>query len=264
MKLRHAPNRSTDTLPDTLKAPETHAINRRDLLRIARNGFTDHGLYRRGCTTGTGSLVVEYCDSRLEVPITHDDVGFPRGVETPGHAPVSSTCLFSPNGCAPPWRAGAHRQRSRIDQIQMGNPSILDELRPALRSSIAALAEDLLGPPNTQNGRELRWGAKGSFRVIVSGPKQGACCDFEGGWKGDPLALIMRERCTDFQGAIEYGCQFVGIAFDGKSKPEDPAQRAARDAERERKRVERRAWSRRPTKPNALPTPETFGAPADR
>ena len=84
----------------------------------------------------------------------------------------------------------------------------------------------------------MRWGAKGSFRVIVSGPKQGACCDFEGGWKGDPLALIMRERRTDFQGAIEYGCQFVGIAFDGKSKPEDPAERAARYAERERKRAE--------------------------
>ena len=120
----------------------------------------------------------------------------------------------------------------------MDNASILDELRPALRSSIAALAEALLGPPDTRNGRELRWGAKGSFRVIVSGPKQGACCDFEGGWKGDPLALIMRERRTDFQGAIEYGCQFVGIAFDGKSKPEDPAERAARDAERERKRAE--------------------------
>jgi hypothetical protein len=120
----------------------------------------------------------------------------------------------------------------------MGNASILDELQPALRSSIAALAEALLGPPDTRNGRELRWGAKGSFRVIVSGSKQGACCDFEGGWKGDPLALIMRERRIDFQGAIEYGCQFVGIAFNGKSKPEDPAELAARDAERERKRAE--------------------------
>jgi Toprim domain len=120
----------------------------------------------------------------------------------------------------------------------MANASILDELRPALRLSIAALAEALLGPPDTRNGRELRWGAKGSFRVIVSGSKQGACCDFEGGWKGDPLALIMRERRTDFQRAVEYGCQFVGIAFDAKSRAADPAERAARDAARERKRAE--------------------------
>jgi hypothetical protein len=68
--------------------------------------------------------------------------------------------------------------------------------------------------------------------------KAGCLCDFEGGWKGDPLALIMRERRTDFQGAIDYGCQFVGIPFDGKSKPEDAAERATRDAERERKRAE--------------------------
>jgi hypothetical protein len=99
-------------------------------------------------------------------------------------------------------------------------------------------AEDLLGPPNTQNGPELRWGAKGSFRVIISGPKQGACCDFEGGWSGDPLALIMRERRTDFPGAVAYGCQFAGIAFDGKGKQEDPTEWAARDAERKRKRAE--------------------------
>jgi hypothetical protein len=76
-------NLSTDTLPGTRRAPEIHAIIRRDLLRIARNSSADHGLYRRGCRTGTGSLVVEYCDSRVEVPITHDDVGFPRGVEIP-------------------------------------------------------------------------------------------------------------------------------------------------------------------------------------
>jgi hypothetical protein len=95
-----------------------------------------------------------------------------------------------------------------------GLDAILAELRPALRSCIAALAESLLGQPTIRRKRELRWGAKGSFRVIISGPKQGACCNFDSGWKGDPLRLIENERHTDFIGAVKYGCDYVGIAFD--------------------------------------------------
>jgi putative DNA primase/helicase len=122
-----------------------------------------------------------------------------------------------------------------------GLDAILAELRPALRSCIAALAESLLGQPTIRRKRELRWGAKGSFRVIISGPKQGACCNFESGWKGDPLCLIENERHTDFIGAVRFGCDYAGIAFDRQGKQEDPAARRAREAEQERQRAEREA-----------------------
>jgi hypothetical protein len=121
--------------------------------------------------------------------------------------------------------------------------SILDELRPALRSNIASLAECLLGPPNKETRRksEWRWGSKGGMRVTVSGPKQGACADFDGTWKGDPLALIMRAQHCDFIAAVKFGCDFVGIQFDREGCQEDPARRAAHDAEQERLRAEREA-----------------------
>jgi phage/plasmid primase-like uncharacterized protein len=119
--------------------------------------------------------------------------------------------------------------------------AILAELRPALRSGIADLAESLLGQPTIRRKRELRWGAKGSFRVITSGPKQGACCNFESGWKGDPLRLIENERHTDFIGAVKYGCDYVGITFDRQGTQEDPAARRAREAEQARQRAERDA-----------------------
>jgi hypothetical protein len=120
---------------------------------------------------------------------------------------------------------------------------ILDELRPALRSVIADLAERFRGPPNkeTRGRAEWRWGTRGSFRVFVSGPKQGACADFEGEWKGDPLALIMRERHCDFTAAVKFGCDFVGIQFDREGCQEDPASRAAREAERDQRQADRDA-----------------------
>jgi hypothetical protein len=76
---------------------------------------------------------------------------------------------------------------------------------------------------------------------------QGACCNFESGWKGDPLCLIENERHTDFIGAVRFGCDYAGIAFDRQGKQEDPAARRAREAEQERQRAEREAALRRLT-----------------
>jgi putative DNA primase/helicase len=119
--------------------------------------------------------------------------------------------------------------------------TILAELRSALRSCIADLAERLLGRPTVRRKRELRWGSRGSFSVIISGARQGTCSDFETGWKGDPLAVIMREQHTDFIGAVKFGCDFVGITFDRQGKQEDPAARRVREAEQARHRAEREA-----------------------
>lgn len=119
--------------------------------------------------------------------------------------------------------------------------TILDELRPALRSGIAALAENLLGTRNKalSTRSEWRWGSKGSFRVKVAGHDRGACADFESDWVGDPLALIRRERGCDFEGAVLWGAGWAGIDTEGReAKPEDRSARHAREAARERKRIQ--------------------------
>ena len=122
-----------------------------------------------------------------------------------------------------------------------GLDTVLAELRPALRSCIADLAERLLGQPTVRRKRELRWGARGSLSVIISGARQGTCSDFETGWVGDPIRLIEREVHTDFIGAIKYGCDYAGIAFDRQGTQEDRATRRAREAEQARRRAKREA-----------------------
>ncbi|OYV35121.1 MAG: hypothetical protein B7Z80_19310 [Rhodospirillales bacterium 20-64-7] len=126
--------------------------------------------------------------------------------------------------------------------------AIADELRPVLRANIADLAEALLGAPNplTRNKREWRWGRKGSFRVFVAGPKQGAWTDFEAGASGDPIKLIMHQRACDFAHAVLWGAAWAGIATDGQhASPGNYAALAARDAirktEQARKQVEAEA-----------------------
>ena len=127
-----------------------------------------------------------------------------------------------------------------------GLDAILDELRPALRSGIADLAESLLGAPNKglSSRAEWRWGNKGSFRVKITGHDRGACADFESDWKGDPLALIQRVRGCDFNDAVLWGAGWAGIDTEGReAKPEDPGAKRAREAARELKRIEDEARS---------------------
>lgn len=87
-----------------------------------------------------------------------------------------------------------------------------DELRAKLRSDIARLAEYFRGSPNDglSSRDELRWGAKGSFRVYVGGTKKGGWSDFEDGEKGDPLRLIMHERRCSFPEAKDWALAWVG------------------------------------------------------
>ena len=57
----------------------------------------------------------------------------------------------------------------------MIDPNNLDDLRGRLTDDIEALAEFLLGAPNrtASNRRTLRWGAKGSLALELTGPKRG-------------------------------------------------------------------------------------------
>jgi putative DNA primase/helicase len=127
----------------------------------------------------------------------------------------------------------------------------LDELRAALRGSVAELCHELLGKPDQRSGSEWRWGKKGSFAVAVAGPKRGLWHDHEAGTGGDMLALIRRERGGSFPETVEWARGFVGMAEnDGaewkphqrRAKPEQ--ERKAEDAEDAAKRERpRRIWS---------------------
>ena len=51
----------------------------------------------------------------------------------------------------------------------------------------------------------------------------------------------MREKHCDFIGAVKFGCQFVGIAFDQDGRQEDPDVRAAREAKQQADRNRKQA-----------------------
>lgn len=124
--------------------------------------------------------------------------------------------------------------------VNIGLDAILDGVRSALRSGLADVAEILIGPPNKalSNRTEWRWGNKGSFRVCVAGPNKGACADFESGWKGDPLALVMHARDCGFTDAVLWGATWAGIDSNGRrAAPDDLSARQAGTADRERKRT---------------------------
>ena len=143
------------------------------------------------------------------------------------------------------------RGRDKLSARYNGSNN-LDELRQALRSSISALAESLLGAPNKplSNRRELRWGSKGSIRVIIFGGKAGAWADFEAGERGDPIKLIQHVRRCDFKEAVAWGAGWAGIdaasmhirrpmqnAKHAWPSSNDNAQRRKRDQADRRKRV---------------------------
>lgn len=52
----------------------------------------------------------------------------------------------------------------------------------------------LLGEPTAMNGREMRWGRRGSLALCLRGERRGLFHDHERGHGGDLLHLIARER----------------------------------------------------------------------
>jgi hypothetical protein len=135
-------------------------------------------------------------------------------------------------------------RRIKPNQIQSANSWNLDGLRDALRSRIANLAIELLGQPNKNlsSRRELRWGAKGSKRVIISGPRKGACADFERRMdQGDPIGLIQHVHGYSFPEVIAWASAWVGIDVGANVTPETTEQRQKRLARRERERTKARA-----------------------
>lgn len=72
----------------------------------------------------------------------------------------------------------------------------------ALAVSSEYVATALLGEPSQRSRHELRWGARGSLALSLSGSKRGLYFDHERGEGGDLLTLIARQRSVSLGEAI--------------------------------------------------------------
>ncbi len=66
----------------------------------------------------------------------------------------------------------------------------LDQIKQELNNNIFEYILAWKGKPNQKTEREARWGKKGSFSVILFGPKKGTWADFEAGAAGSDLISL--------------------------------------------------------------------------
>jgi len=84
-------------------------------------------------------------------------------------------------------------------------------VRDALRGTEAEIVERFRGPPNKamSSRKQLRWGSKGSFALVIDGPKAGCWFDHELGCGGDIIELIRQEQRCSFPDALAIATEFM-------------------------------------------------------
>ena len=79
-----------------------------------------------------------------------------------------------------------------------------DELEFKLSTHLLGYASQWLGSPSSVTGKEARWGNKGSFSLILSGPRAGMWNNFEADKKGKGLISLYKElHGVSYQEAIQ-------------------------------------------------------------
>lgn len=138
-----------------------------------------------------------------------------------------------------PDLATALAERAADRKVQQARE--LDEIRAGLRASAEAVAERLLGKPESRRGKDWRW--PGAVEVAMRGPERGSWYDFQAGQGGDLLALIERQQGGGFRNAVSWARSFLGMPEPNWAKPLSAEERAAmartvaaRVAEAERRR----------------------------
>lgn len=98
----------------------------------------------------------------------------------------------------------AERQRAADSRVE------LDRMVEMLKSRMPEVCQSLFPDKPTQmRGHEWRYGSKGSFKVNISGPKQGGYANFETGDKGGPLHLICAAKQCSMKDAIGWAKEFL-------------------------------------------------------
>jgi ATP-dependent exoDNAse (exonuclease V) alpha subunit len=84
-------------------------------------------------------------------------------------------------------------------------------LRALLNEQAEVVATHYLGNPSLRQGKQWRYGAKGSLSVTLQGTKRGCWYDFQAGEGGDMLSLIQRSLGTaDFKMVLKEALHFAG------------------------------------------------------
>lgn len=109
----------------------------------------------------------------------------------------------------------------------------LDRVVGELVAGVERLAEDLLGAPSLRKPRTMRWGTKGALVLELHGRKRGSWYSHEAGQGGGVLHLIAHARSCNMAEAIGWARDWTGGTPDAGH--DYKAERAARQAERDRK-----------------------------
>jgi putative DNA primase/helicase len=105
-------------------------------------------------------------------------------------------------------------RRQRLDNVG----------RDALREVAADIVTDFRGPHNRRlsSRKELRWGNKGSFALVIVGPKKGLWFDHEIGRGGDVIEFIKHALHCTFSEALNYVGRFVSGSVTNQRSPAPP------------------------------------------
>ncbi|MDP3936095.1 MAG: AAA family ATPase [Alphaproteobacteria bacterium] len=145
----------------------------------------------------------------------------------------------------------SHQTEKGLDSRQE-----LDLIVSTLKERIPEVCQALF--PETQpqvRGHEWRYGAKGSLKVNISGPKRGGYANFETGDKGGPLHLICEARNCTMKEAITWAKSFLQQR-DVASVRVDPIRPDTRDHPWTQKKDQLEAKASYVTWQSLTPTPD--------
>jgi len=100
--------------------------------------------------------------------------------------------------------------------LEHGAATSLDQIKQMLRDDISQLVDYLfVGEKLTiRTAREVRYGARGSMQIIISGPGRGNFHNHESGEYGSALDLIAHVNRTGFPEAVSWARDWLGITDD--------------------------------------------------
>jgi putative DNA primase/helicase len=109
------------------------------------------------------------------------------------------------------------------------------------------IVRSFLGEANRKlsNKRELRWGRKGSFALIIEGDKAGLWFDHENGTGGDIIGFIRQQLGCSIGEAIDEALRYLGPSASWSSSTAPKTSQPAKPEEDDAARIDRalRIWS---------------------